>query len=204
MFIVLGFAFLAGVLTILAPCTLPVVPLVLGAAATGGRGRTSGVLIGFSLAFIATTVVLASALAAVGATTDLLRLGSAIVLGVVGLSLVATRVERWAERGLAPIAGFGMRLAGRRSGDGLVGGLVLGGAIGLVWAPCVGPIMAAVIATAVVHGPSLDTLLIAIAYVAGAIIPIALIAGWGRRASRSLARIGRDTRLRRGLGAACS
>ena len=202
MFIVLGFAFLAGVLTILAPCTLPVVPLVLGAAATGGRGRTSGVLIGFSLAFIATTVVLASALAAVGATTDLLRLGSAIVLGVVGLSLVATRVERWAERGLAPIAGFGMRLAGRRSGDGLVGGLVLGGAIGLVWAPCVGPIMAAVIATAVVHGPSLDTLLIAIAYVAGAIIPIALIAGWGRRASRSLARIGRDTRLRRGLGAA--
>ena len=49
MLIVLAFAFVAGLLTILAPCTLPVVPLVFGAAATGGRRRSAGILAGFGL-----------------------------------------------------------------------------------------------------------------------------------------------------------
>jgi len=200
--IVLAFAFLAGVLTILAPCTLPVVPLVFGAAATGGRRRTLGILVGFGLTFVVTAVVLASALAAAGLTTDRLRFASAVVLGVVGLTLVSSRIEARAERGLAPVAGFGERLAAGRPGNGLVGGLVLGGAIGLVWAPCVGPIMAAVIATAVSRGPSLETVSIALAYVAGAILPIALIAGWGRRASHTIEGAVRRGRLRSGLGVA--
>jgi len=200
--IVLGFAFVAGVLTILAPCTLPVVPLVFGAAATGGRRRTLGILVGFGLTFVLAAVVVASALAAAGLTTDRLRLASAVVLGIVGLTLVSSRIEAWSERGLAPLAGFGTRLADGRPGDGLIGGLVLGGAIGLVWAPCVGPIMAAVIATAVTHGPSIETVVIALAYIAGAIVPIAIIAGWGRRASHALAGAVRGGRLRRGSGVA--
>jgi cytochrome c biogenesis protein CcdA/thiol-disulfide isomerase/thioredoxin len=200
--IVLGFAFVAGVLTILAPCTLPVVPLVFGAAATGGRRRTIGILAGFSLTFVVAAVVLASALAAAGLTTDRLRFASAVVLGLVGLTLISNRIEAWAERGLAPVAGLGRSLAAGRPGDGLVGGLVLGGAIGLVWAPCVGPIMAAVIATAITHGPSVETVLIALAYVAGAIVPIAIIAGWGRRTSHALGGAVRRGRLRSGLGVA--
>jgi cytochrome c biogenesis protein CcdA/thiol-disulfide isomerase/thioredoxin len=200
--IVLSFAFLAGVLTILAPCTLPVVPLVFGAAATGGRRRTLGILVGFGLTFVLAAVVLASALAAAGLTTDRLRFASAVVLGLVGLTLVSSRMAALAERRLAPVAGFGMSLADGRPGDRLVGGLVLGGAIGLVWAPCVGPIMAAVIATAVSRGPSVETVIIALAYVAGAIVPIAIIAGWGRRASRALGRYAQRGRLRGGLGVA--
>lgn len=202
MLVLLGFAFVAGVLTILAPCTLPVVPLVLGVSATGGQRRTLGILVGFAIAFVSTAVVLASVLAASGLTTDRLRLASAIVLGVVGLTLAAGRVGSWTERRLAPVAGFGMRLAGRRPGDGLAGGLVLGGAIGLVWAPCVGPILAGVIATALTRGPSAETVLIALAYVAGAAVPIALVAGWGRRASEAMGSAARRARLRRGLGVA--
>ena len=201
MLIVLSFAFVAGVLTILAPCTLPVVPLVFGAAATGGRPRTLGILIGFSLTFVLAAVVLAAALAAAGLTTDRLRFASAVVLGLVGLTLVSGRIEALAGRGLAPVGAYGTSLAAGRPGDGLVGGLVLGGAIGLVWAPCVGPIMAAVIATAVVHGPSVETVVIGLAYVAGAIVPIAIIAGWGRRASHTMEGAVRRGRLRSGLGA---
>ena len=201
MLIVLGFAFVAGVLTILAPCTLPVVPLVFGAAATGGRPRTLGILIGFSLTFVLAAVVLAAALAAAGLTTDRLRFASAVVLGLVGLTLVSGRIEALAGRGLAPVGAYGTSLAAGRPGDGLVGGLVLGGAIGLVWAPCVGPIMAAVIATAVVHGPSVETVVIGLAYVAGAIVPIAIIAGWGRRVSHTMEGAVRRGRLRSGLGA---
>jgi len=202
MLVILVFSFVAGILTILAPCTLPVVPLVLGAAATGGRQRTLGILAGFSLTFVAAAVLLASALAAAGLTTDRLRLASAIVLGLVGLTLVLGRVGTWAERRLAPIAGFGARLAGRRPGDGLVGGLVLGGAIGLVWAPCVGPIMAGVIAAAAIDGPSAETVLIALAYVAGAAVPVAIVAGWGRRASDAMGGAARRGQLRRALGVA--
>ena len=202
MLLVLGFAFVAGVLTILAPCTLPVVPLVLGASAMGGRRRTLGILVGFSLTFVAAAVLLASALAAAGLTTDRLRVASAIVLGMVGLTLAVGRVGAWVERRLAPVAGFGARLAGRRPGDGLLGGLALGGAIGLVWAPCVGPIMAGVIAVAATRGPSVETVLIALAYVAGAAVPVALISGWGRRASAALEGAVRRGRLRRGFGVA--
>ena len=62
--------------------------------------------------------------------------------------------------------------------------------------------MAAVIATAVTHGPSIETVVIALAYIAGAIVPIAIIAGWGRRASHALAGAVRGGRLRRGSGVA--
>ena len=169
MLIVATVAFVAGLLTILAPCTLVVVPLILGASATGGQRRSAGIVIGFGLTFVVTAVLLASTFAAAGLTTDRLRLASAVILGLAGLTLVVERAEYWSGRRLAPMADLGTRAIARRPGDGLAGGLLLGGAIGLVWAPCVGPIMAAVIATAVTRGPGLDTAFVALAYVAGAI-----------------------------------
>jgi cytochrome c biogenesis protein CcdA/thiol-disulfide isomerase/thioredoxin len=197
---VLAFALIAGILTILAPCTLPVVPLILGAASADGRRRVAGLLVGFGLTFSGTTVLLASALAAAGLTTGTLRLAAAVVLGAAGLSLALPRLGARLERFTGPLAQAGTRLAGQSQGSGLGGGLVLGGAIGLIWAPCVGPIMAAVIAVAVGHGPSLETLAIAVAYVAGAAIPLGLIAGWGQRATRTLGASG--GRLQRSFGVA--
>ena len=100
------------------------------------------------------------------------------------------------------LAGLGTRFAGRSAGSGLAGGLVLGGAIGLIWAPCVGPIMAAVIAVAASRGPTLETIVIALAYVAGAAVPLGLIAGWGQRATRRLGAISRGGRVQRSFGVA--
>jgi cytochrome c biogenesis protein CcdA/thiol-disulfide isomerase/thioredoxin len=201
--IVLGFAFIAGVLTILGPCTLPVIPLVLGGAAGGGHRRIAGIFLGFGLTFLALTVVFAASLAALGITTDRLRLGAAIVLGLVGLSLVSARWARAFDRGLAPIQrwsrGTGLTTDARR--DGLIGGFAIGSGIGLIWAPCVGPIMAAVIAAAAVSGPSLQAVAIAGAYVIGALIPLGAIARWGRRATRVVDPIRAD-RMRRTFGAA--
>ncbi len=202
MVLVLGFAIVAGILTILAPCTLPVVPLILGAAAADGRQRVAGLLLGFGLTFVGVTVLLASALAAAGLTTGTLRLAGAFVLGAAGLSLALPWVGARLDRFLGPLARGGTRLAGRSAGSGLGGGLVLGGAIGLIWAPCVGPIMAAVIAVAVSRGPSVETVAIAGAYVAGAAIPLGLIAGRGRRATRSRGVAAAGGRLQRSFGIA--
>ncbi len=202
MLVVLGFAFVAGILTILAPCTLPVVPLVLGASSTGGRRRILGIFVGFGGAFVIVTVVLASVLAGAGLTTDRLRVASALFLALVGLTLALAPIGRWTERRLAPWAQLGTRLVGEQSADGFVGGIVLGGSIGLLWAPCVGPIMAGVIAVAVIHGPSPETVAVALAYVAGAIVPLSFVARWGRRASDAIGRSARRARLRQGFGSA--
>ncbi len=202
MLVSLTLAFLAGVLTILAPCTLPVVPLVVGSTLTGGRRRVVGVMAGFGLAFVATTVLLASALAAAGLTTDVLRLVSGMALALVGLALVVGPVGQRVGRRLDGVATVGTRVAGRTVDGGLVGGLLLGAAIGLVWAPCVGPIMAGVIALAVTRGPSVETVAIATAYAVGAAVPLALVAVSGRRVLAALGSAARRARLQRGLGVA--
>ncbi len=198
----LAFGFVAGILTILAPCTLPVVPFALGVGSLGGRRRTLGLLVGFGFTFLAVTVILASALAAAGLTTSSLRVAAAILLVLVGLSLALPRLGSRLELLLGPLARFGPQVGGPDRGDGFVAGLIVGGAIGLIWAPCVGPIMAAVIAVAVTHGPTAETGLIALAYIAGAAVPIGLIAGFGQRASRSLRSVSSRGRLQRSFGLA--
>jgi cytochrome c biogenesis protein CcdA/thiol-disulfide isomerase/thioredoxin len=202
MIIVVAFAFVGGMLTILAPCTLPIVPLMLGAASTGGRRRTLGILLGFGLTFVTVTVLLASVLAVAGLTTDRLRVASGVLLGAVGLTLVVPTLGARVERRLTPLSDAGSRLVGTRARDGLTGGVILGGAIGLIWAPCVGPIMAGVIGAAAVHGPSLEAVAIALAYVTGAALPLAIIAGWGQAVGRRMAGVARRGRLQRILGVA--
>ncbi len=203
--LVLVFAFIAGVLTILSPCTLPVVPLLLGSASAGGRRRVVGLVVGFAAMFVAVTVLLASSLAAAGLTTDRLRLASALLLGAFGAVLLVPALGRWLEARTAPLTRMGALLVGAgpsggKSRSGFAGGVVLGAAIGLIWAPCVGPIMAGVIAVAVTTGPSLQALAIALAYVAGAAVPLAMVAGAGRAAVDSLGRPERRARLQRIFG----
>ena len=82
--IVIVAAFLAGILTILSPCTLPVVPLIFGASLAGRARRLGWILAGFVVSFVAVTVVLASALAALDLTTSTARVLAAIVLGLAG------------------------------------------------------------------------------------------------------------------------
>ncbi len=198
MILVLGFAFVAGLLTILAPCTLPVVPLVLGGATGGGRRRIAGIFAGFGASFIAVTVVVSAALAGLGLTTAGIRLVVVAILGFVGLALAIPRLGARLER---RIPARRPRVGERDGGGGFVPGFAIGAAIGLVWAPCVGPIMAAVIGAAVVSGPTPAAVAIAVAYVAGAIVPLAAIARWGRRATGSVDGR-RGERLRRGFGLA--
>ena len=206
--VVVLFAFVAGLLTILAPCTLPVIPLVLGGSAGGapggGRRRIAGIFVGFGASFLAVTVLFAAALAAAGVTTDRLRIVAAAILGLVGLTIAWPRLGRVVERALAPVqAGATSRIVGRSGtpANDLLSGVAIGAGIGLIWAPCVGPIMAAVIATAVVSGPTPLAAAIGAAYVAGAAIPLAAIARWGRRASQAVD-AARAERVRRGFGVA--
>jgi cytochrome c biogenesis protein CcdA/thiol-disulfide isomerase/thioredoxin len=194
-------AFLAGILTILSPCVLPVVPLVLGAGSTGRLSRLAGVLVGFGTTFVLTTVLLASVLGASGISTSAIRLAAVLLLGVFGLTLVVPQLQEAVERTVARRMPAPTGLS-RPSGDGLAGGLVLGAATGLVWAPCVGPIMATAVAAAVATGPSAASLVPAIAYVVGAAIPLAVIALLGRGAVSRFGSAAARSRAMRAFGVA--
>src|SRR5439155_13994868 len=136
------FALIAGAATALSPCVLPVLPVVLAAGATGGRRRPLGIVTGLTLSFTFATVVLVYVIDALGLPDDFLRTAAIVVLLAFGITLLvpaaSARIEAWLQR-LAP---------GARAGDpagGFWSGVVVGGSLGFVYAPCAGPILAGVI-----------------------------------------------------------
>ena len=187
--LLIAVAFAAGILSFLTPCVLPLLPLVVGASSTGGNRRPLGIVVGLGVSFVLVVVILASTLAALGITTAELRLVAIVGLLLVGLTILLPGLRGWTEQRLQPLVDRGLQVTGSSfgrddtagsSGSGFRGGLAIGAALGLVWAPCVGPIMAGVIAVAISRGPSPEAALIAAAYVAGAALPLYVIGVRGR------------------------
>ena len=136
------FAFVAGAGTALSPCVLPVLPAVLGVGITGGRRRPLGVVVGLALSFTFATVALVYVIDALGLPDDLLR-KLAIVDPVRLRDPAADPAARGARGGVHLPGRPGRGRAGR--GDGFGSGIILGASLGLVYAPCAGPILAGVI-----------------------------------------------------------
>src|SRR4051795_4307674 len=179
------FALVAGAATAVSPCVLPVLPVVLSAGATGGRRRPLGIVTGLTLSFTFATVALVYVIDALGLPDDLLRMAAIIVLLLFGATLVvpalAARVEAWLTR-LAPSAHRGDENGGFRSG------VLVGLSLGLVYAPCAGPILAGVITVSASQSFTAGRLAVAFAYGVGtAIVLYGLMLG-GRRVTRRLAR----------------
>ncbi len=178
MLILIAFAFLAGIVTILSPCILPVLPIILSGSALSGKKQPFGVLIGFVSSFTFFTLFLTSIVQATGVSADLLRTISMIIIFVFGLVLVVPKFylmfEIFASK-LSTKAG-----AGKARKEGFISGIILGFSLGLVWTPCVGPILASVIALAITGSVSGQAFLITLAYSLGTSIPMILIMYGGR------------------------
>jgi cytochrome c biogenesis protein CcdA len=179
------FAFVAGAATALSPCVLPVLPVALAVGGTGGRLRPLGVVTGLAASFTFATVALVYLLSALGLPDQLFRTLAIVVLAIAGAALIvpgaAARIEAWLGR-LAP------RVSARRRSDGFGSGLVLGTSLGLVYAPCAGPILAGVITVSASQEFTAGRLAVALAYSAGtAVVLYGLMLG-GRRLTSPLAR----------------
>jgi cytochrome c biogenesis protein CcdA/thiol-disulfide isomerase/thioredoxin len=173
------FVFLAGVATVLSPCVLPVLPLVLSTTAGAGRLRPLGVVLGLAVSFTLATLVFGAAVQALALPAAWLRMLAIVALGIFGLAMLVPAWGRAMERLLTPLS----RLANRGPGNtgntgstGFGGGLLMGAGLGLLWTPCVGPIMGTVIFLAVTNGLSNATLGITLAYALGAGVPMLVIA----------------------------
>ncbi len=170
MAILILFAFLGGIVTILSPCILPLLPIILGSGVTGGKRKPLGIITGFVLSFTFFTLFLTSLVRLTGISADSLRLFAAAVILLFGLVLVVPHLSAWWEKLTSKVTN--LRPA---EGSGFVGGLIVGVSLGLVWTPCVGPILAAVISLAITGSVNASAVPIVLAYALGTAIPLFLI-----------------------------
>jgi len=192
------FAFVAGAATAVSPCVLPVLPVVLSAGVTGGRRRPLGVVTGLALSFTFATVALVYVIDALGLPDDLVRTLAIVVLLGFGLALVIPRLGAPLEAGLGRLVpARARRRAG--SGDGFGSGLVLGLSLGLVYAPCAGPILAGVITVSAAQSFTAGRLAVALAYGLGTAVALYVLMIGGRRLTRRLSR--QSARLQLATGA---
>src|SRR4051794_38988939 len=168
------FAFLAGAGTAISPCVLPVLPALLSAGATGGRRRPLGIVLGLAATFTITIVALAKVVDGVGLGASLVRDLAIVALALFG---VVVAVPRLADRFEAPLTRLA-RFGPRSYGSGFWSGLGVGAALGFVYAPCAGPVLAAVVSVSAASG---RTATIGLAYALGSAAVLLALALVGRR-----------------------
>ncbi|MBF9017523.1 MULTISPECIES: cytochrome c biogenesis protein DipZ [unclassified Oceanispirochaeta] len=177
MTILLFFAFLSGIVTILSPCILPVLPIVLSGS-IGGKRRPWGVIIGFVASFSAFTLMLSSLVRFLNIPPDSLRISAVILLVLFGVVMIVPRLRNQFELIASRMTSRG---TGRTTSTGFTGGFLAGVSLGLVWTPCVGPIMASVISLAITQSVDGGSVLIILAYSLGTSIPMFIIMMGGRK-----------------------
>ncbi|UZD98786.1 cytochrome c biogenesis protein DipZ [Pseudomonas mediterranea] len=191
-------AFLGGILTILSPCILPVVPFLFARA-----NRTAGSML-LTLGGMVLTFALVSSLAVVSSDWVLRAssVGRQVALGVMvlfALSLIFSRVGIWLAR---PLVSLGNRVdagAGRLGGP--LASVLIGVATGLLWAPCAGPILGVILTGAMLQGASAGTSLLLLAYGLGSALSLGTLIFAGRGlAARLKLSLPVTAWLRRGSG----
>lgn len=139
----LALAFLAGILTILSPCVLPLVPIVLGGAQS--KGRWGPVALGLGLAVSFTVIGLFVALIgfSIGLDGEVFRVVGGVMMLVLGLVLITPQAQVWLASAGGPVMTWAQGGMSRFEGGGAWSQAGLGAMLGLVWAPCVGPTLGA-------------------------------------------------------------
>jgi cytochrome c biogenesis protein CcdA/thiol-disulfide isomerase/thioredoxin len=199
-------AYLGGVLTIISPCILPVLPFVF--ARSDKPFVSSGLPM---LAGMAATFAVVATLAAVGGgwavqANEYGRYAALVLLAIFGITLLFSSLS---DRLTRPLVALGSRLsetADRRagaSGSTVLPSLLLGVATGLLWAPCAGPVLGLILTGAALEGANVQTSLLLVAYAAGAATSLAVALVIGGRVFAAMKRsLGAGEWVRRGLGVA--
>lgn len=176
----LGLATLAGVLSVLSPCVLPILPIVFGAAAARHRWGPAALAAGLALSFVAVGLFFATVGFTLGLDAGLLRQGAAVTLIVIGLVLVLPPLQARVAVLAGPVGQwtderFGGRWRRAGSRDGLGGQFGLGLLLGAVWSPCVGPTLGAASALAAEGRDLGQVAATMLAFGLGAALPLLMI-----------------------------
>lgn len=193
MLLLLGFAFLGGLVTILAPCIWPVLPIVLSSSIAGkGHRRPLGVTLGVILSFAFFTLFASTLVRLLHLDPNILRFVAVIIIGLLGLSMIVPALAGQFEYVVSRLSNlFGYNR--NRQGEGFLPGFITGLTLGIVWSPCAGPILATIAALAATEKVSMEVVFVTLAYVTGIGIPLFVIAYAGQRFITKVKSISRYT-----------
>jgi cytochrome c biogenesis protein CcdA len=168
-------AFLAGVLSILSPCVLPLLPLTLGAAAAEGKSGPMALALGLTVSFVAVGLFVALVGFSIGLDQGFFRAVAAVLLIAVGLVLATPTLQMRLAVAAGPASGWLNDRFGGSAGSGHRGQFGLGLLLGAVWTPCVGPTLGAASMLAA-QGENLGQVALTMfAFGLGAALPLLLI-----------------------------
>jgi cytochrome c biogenesis protein CcdA/thiol-disulfide isomerase/thioredoxin len=197
------FAVLAGLVTVLSPCILPVLPILLAAGVGQGRYRSLGIILGLIISFSFFTLALTALVHATGISPDGLRYIAIAVIIICGLMMLFPALgDRFAAMtsALAHI-GSAVQEKSQFVGTGFLSGCIVGIALGLIWTPCAGPILATITTLVASSSITLSTIVVTLAYSTGAAIPMFLISYGGNKIINSTMVVARYTEnIRRAFG----
>lgn len=194
-------AVLAGMLTIAAPCVLPMLPVVLGASiGQTSRWRPAFIAAGFALSFCAVGLLFSAASQAAGLSQEMLRDVATAMLLVFGLLMLWPHPFEWLSMRLNGLLNR-VNAAGDGAGAGKLGGLLLGMTLGAVWTPCAGPVLGSILTLVATAPDTTRAALLLGCYSIGSALPMLAIAYGGQYASHRVRQLARNTqRMQKGFG----
>ncbi len=170
-------AFVAGMFSVLTPCILPVLPALLVVSDGQGKARVFGIVVGVVVSFCIAILALTAIVDALGVPPDVLRYVAAAMLLVFALILLVPRLDEKFQMAAQSV----VRLAPtQHQGNGFGPGVLAGATLGLVWAPCAGPILAGINSSIAVEGLSSKAVVATVGYGLGMAIPLTAVVFGGR------------------------
>ena len=190
-------ALLAGVVTVAAPCTLPMLPILLGASVgQTSKARPAMIAAGFVMSFSLVALALGAITRVFDFDPNTLRTAASILLVGFGLLMIWPAPFEWLSSRTGGFASGGVA-----SSQGVIGGFVLGTTLGLVWTPCAGPVLGSILTVIATSKDTAWASLLLVVYAVGAALPMLLIAHGGQAITsrvRGMARIA--PKLQQGFG----
>ncbi|WP_321790319.1 cytochrome c biogenesis CcdA family protein [Burkholderia pyrrocinia] len=177
-----GFGLLAGLLSTLSPCVLPLVPILLGSATSVHRRAPLALACGLALSYATIGTVLAWAGTALSIDTGVFRDAGAIVLALLGVVLMSTSLQQRFATATSGVGDAGNSLISRMQPDGVWGQFVIGLVLGVVWSPCVGPTLGATVVLASQGSHLPQAALLMGVFGIGAAMPVVVLAYISRSA----------------------
>lgn len=165
-------AFVSGLVTILAPCIWPLLPIILSTSVGASKLKSFGITLGILLSFGAFTLSVSYLVSALKFDPEVLRYFAVVVIGFLGVMLALPPLSRFLEAQVSKLSGIFAQTTTSQKRSGFVGGLIIGLALGLVWTPCAGPILATIATLAATQAVNFGILAITFFYLLGVGIPL--------------------------------
>lgn len=174
----LGFSFIAGLLTTMSPCVLPILPFLMGSALRKNKKAPLYMIIGLAISFVVVGFTISRFGTILGLDGDQIRQGSAIILIITSFFFLSKKVQLVISEKLTQFANLGNSASHKWKLDesSNLDSTILGGLLGVIWSPCAGPTLGVAVSLASQEGAAVEALKIMIVYALGAVIPMLLIA----------------------------